>query len=146
MKKKMLTLMAFAILSITSVFAGGNDVNKNALAAFSASYSKATNVKWNKEENYYVASFQMNGQWLNALISEEGEMIAVSRNILPTELPLKLQATINNNYSAYWISDLVEYAVDNETKYFITVENADAKTILENVGTYDWSVMKTIAK
>jgi hypothetical protein len=146
MKKKIITLVAFAILTVTSVFAGNNDISKNALATFSGSFAKATNVKWNKEDNYYKASFEMNGQSLNALLSEEGEMIAVSRNILSTELPINLQASINKNFSAYWITDLTEYAVGNETKYFITVENADEKTTLENVGTYDWSLLKKIAK
>jgi hypothetical protein len=88
----------------------------------------------------------MNGQSLIALLSEEGEMIAVSRNILPTELPINLQASINKNFPAYWITGLTEYAVGSETKYFITVENADEKTTLENVGTYDWSLLKKIVK
>ncbi len=146
MKKKIITLIAFVILTITSVFAGGNDVGKNALAAFSGSFAKATNVKWEKNENYYKASFQMNGQSLNAFLSEAGEIIAVSRNIVSTELPINLQASLNKNFSAYWITDLTEYAIGNETKYFITVENGDEKTTLENIGTYGWSLLKKTAK
>jgi hypothetical protein len=146
MKKKFLTLMAFAILTITSAFAGGNDINKNALNTFAESFAKATNVKWEKNENYYKASFQLNGESLNALLSEEGEIIAVSRNILSTGLPIGLQTSLGKDFSVYWISELTEYAVGNETIYFITVENADEKIILENVGTYDWTVTKKFAK
>lgn len=146
MKKKIVTLFALVILAATTTFAAAQDISKNALTTFTKSYAKATNVKWDKENNYYKASFEMNGQSLNALLSEEGDMIAVSRNILSTELPINLQASLNKDYSAYWISGLVEYAVDNETKYFVTVENADQKTTLESVGTYDWSSIIKVAK
>ena len=88
----------------------------------------------------------MNGQSLSALLSEEGKLIAVSRNILSTELPLNLQASLSKNFAAYWISDLVEYAVGNETLYYLTVENADQKSVYESVGTYDWSLLKKTAK
>ena len=88
----------------------------------------------------------MNGQSFNALISEEGKMIAVSRNILSTELPINLQAATAKNFSAYWISNLIEYAVGNETLYYITVENTDQQSVYESVGTYDWSLLKKTNK
>jgi len=146
MKKKILTLLAFVMLTVTSTFAGGNEISKDALTTFSGTFTKATEVKWEKDINYYKASFKMNGQSLNALLSEEGKLIAVSRNILSTELPIGLQAALNKNISAYWISDLAEYAMDNETLYYVTLENADQKITLESIGTYDWSLLKKMAK
>jgi hypothetical protein len=146
MKKKMITLMAFVLLAVTATFANGADISKDALAAFSNTFAKANNVKWEKNEKYDKASFQLNGQSLTALLSEKGEIIAVSRNILSTELPINLQVSFNKNFSGYWISDLVEYAIDGETTYYVTIENADEKTILESVGTYDWSLFKKMSK
>ena len=146
MKKKIVTLIAFVMFAITTTFAGGNDISKDALASFSGTFAKATDVKWENENTFYKASFKMNGQSLSALLSEEGKLIAVSRNILSTELPLNLQASLSKNFAAYWISDLVEYAVGNETLYYLTVENADQKSVYESVGTYDWSLLKKTAK
>jgi len=146
MKKKIITLVAFVMLAVTTTFAGGNDISKNALVTFSGAFAKATDVKWEKEATYYKASFKMNGQSLNALLSEEGDMIAVSRNILSTELPIRLQASLNKNFSAYWISELTEYAVGDSTLYYITLENADQKTMFESVGMYDWSLLKKTTK
>ncbi|MEO5681077.1 MAG: hypothetical protein ABIQ88_00485 [Chitinophagaceae bacterium] len=145
MKKKIITLLAFVILAVTTSFAG-NEISKNAISTFTGSFAKATGVTWEKAEKYYKASFRLNGQSLNALLSEEGEMIAVSRNILSTELPVSLQLALNKNISGNWISELVEYAVHGETKYFITLEDADKKTIFQSDGTYDWSLFKRIAK
>jgi ABC-type uncharacterized transport system fused permease/ATPase subunit len=83
---------------------------------------------------------------LNALISEEGELIAISRNLLSTELPVNLQVSLTKILSGYWISDLAEYAIDGETRYYMTIENADRKIILQNFGTYSWTYVKETAK
>ncbi len=146
MKKKIVILTALVILAVATTFANDNEIGKNALSTFSETFTKATNVKWERNSHYYAASFQMNGQSLTALLSENGDMIAVSRNILSTEMPLHLQTTLARDYSAYWISDLVEYAVGSETRYYVTVEDADKKIVLESVNTYDWTLVKKIVK
>jgi hypothetical protein len=146
MKKKMITLLAFVMLTVTATFANDIDVSKNALTAFSATFAKASDIKWEIADNYYKASFQINGQSLSALLSEEGEVIAVYRNILSTDLPLNLQASLYKKVSGYWISDLVEYAIGDETRYYLTLENADEKIVMENIGTYGWSLFKKTAK
>lgn len=146
MKKKIVTLLAFVLLAGATSFANGNDISKEARATFAASFAKATDVKWEKENTYYKAFFTMNGQSLSALFAEEGKLIATSRNILSTELPLNLQAAIVRNFNGYWITDLAEYAIGSETLYYLTVENADQKTVYESIGTYDWSLLKKTVK
>ncbi len=146
MKKKFVTILALVMLTITTAFANETSVSKDALAIFTATFTKATDVKWEMSGNYYKASFQINGHSLNTLLSEQGEIIAVYRNIVSTELPLYLQGAIYKNYSKFWIADLAEYAINGETRYYLTLENADEKIIMENVGTYDWSTVKKIDK
>jgi hypothetical protein len=146
MKKKIVTIIAFVMLIITTSFANGIDVSKNALSVFSETFVKATDVKWETSDSYYQASFRLNGQSLSALLSEEGDLIAVSRNILSTELPINLQVAFGKSFSGYWISDLAEYAIDGETRYYMTIENADKKIILENFGTYSWTSVKETGK
>ncbi len=146
MRKKFVTILVLAMLTIATAFASETNVSKDALAAFSATFVKATDVKWEKSDNYYKATFQINGHSLNTLLSEEGEIIAVYRNILATELPLYLQAPLYREFSKYWISGLTEYAVGGDTKYYLTLENADEKIIMENLGTYDWSLFKKTIK
>ena len=101
MKKTIVTIIAFLILAITSTFANGNEISKEAISTFSTTFAKATDVKWENENTYYKASFKLNGQSLSALLSEEGKVIAVARNILSTELPLNLQGSLYKNFSAY---------------------------------------------
>ncbi|MFT3934617.1 MAG: hypothetical protein QM726_13420 [Chitinophagaceae bacterium] len=146
MKKKIITIAAFIMLAIGTTFANDNGISKNALLTFSEAFTNATDVKWEKEDHYYKVAFQENNLLLKALISEEGKLIAVSRNILSTDLPISLQASYRKNYTGYWISELTEYAIGNETRYFLTLENADQKILMENVGTHNWSPVKTIVK
>ena len=92
------------------------------------------------------ASFQLDGRSYNALFSTDAEMIAVSRNILSSELPADLQTLLINHFSTCWISELVKYDIGGETKYYATVENANQRTILESFGGAEWSVLKETAK
>ncbi len=144
--KKFILILTLAMVTVTTSFAGDNDINKTAQANFTTHFAKSTDVKWEKNENYFKASFRLNGQSLSALFSDNGDMIAVSRNILSPELPIQLQSTLDISLSDNWISELVEYAIDGETKYYATVETANEKIVYESLGTYDWSIVKKIAK
>ena len=146
MKKKFVTILALVMLTITTAFATETSVSKDALTTFTATFAKATDVKWEMSGDYYKASFQINGHSLNTLLSEQGDIIAVYRNIVSADLPLYLQGALYKNYSKFWISDLAEYAIKGETRYYITLENGDEKIIMQNMGTDDWSLVKKIAK
>src|SRR4051812_826905 len=101
MKKKLLTLGAFVLLTISGVFANGSDISKSAQEAFSASFSNASQVKWEKASNYLSAEFTMNGQSFTALYSTDGDMIAISHHVLSTELPALLKTSLTSDFSKY---------------------------------------------
>ena len=144
--KKIITIAALVILSISSTFANDGSISKKAQAVLSETFAKATNVKWEKMETYYKASFQENGQSLNALLTTDGEIIAVSKNILSNQLPIYLQSSLDLNLSSSWITELAEYAIGDTTTYYATIENADEIIIFESAGTSEWTVAKKIAK
>jgi len=146
MKKKILIFAAFVIFSASAAFAGTHDISKTVQAVFNSTFANATNVNWQNNSSYYSASFQLDGRSYNALFSTDAEMIAVSRNILSSELPADLQTLLINHFSTCWISELVKYDIGGETKYYATVENANQKTILERFGGAEWSVLKETAK
>jgi len=73
-------------------------------------------------------------------------LLAVSRNISSENLPIKLQADLKNTYGDYWISDLFENAAHDATTYYITLENADQKLILQSTNSNEWSVYQRTNK
>ncbi len=65
--------------------------------------------------------------------------MAMTRNITTSQLPIALQTTIKNEYTAFWISDLFEIANEEGTSYYITLENADTKLVLKSTNNAAWS-------
>jgi hypothetical protein len=145
MKNKIFCLLACLLLTICS-FANNDGINRSILDSFSSTFSKATNVTWEKAATYYKASFWMNGKPLNAILSKDGRIIAVTQNILSTELPVQLRTSLGNNYPDYWITDLFKYTNMDETRYYITIENGKENKIMESVGTIEWSLFKQLTK
>jgi hypothetical protein len=132
MKRLVLTLtIALSLISLSS-FASDPNVNPAAIHSFNKSFKNATEVSWTVNNNFYKANFALNGQYVSAYYDAEGKMMAITRNISSTQLPIALQANLKKNYENFWISDLFEMTNDEGTSYYVTIENADTKIILKS--------------
>jgi uncharacterized protein YegP (UPF0339 family) len=136
--KKMIVTLAIAISSF-SAFANDENVNQKVLDAFNTEFTTAKEVEWSAGPDYYKATFNYNGKYVFAFYSENGELLGMTRYISPSDLPLSLQTNLKKNYEGYWVSDLFEVSKNEGTSYYITLENADAKIILNSAGTR-WTV------
>jgi hypothetical protein len=148
MRTRILSLVVLTLVTITTTFAKNIDenVSQKALSTFNQKFADVKNVSWYKAENYYKASFKLNDQLLTAFISEEGEWMGVSRNLLSYQLPINLQSQLKREYGQYWISELFEFATDDDTFYYVVVENAEQKLTLKTSASGDWSVFKKVKK
>ncbi|GAC1426363.1 MAG: hypothetical protein NVSMB67_29160 [Flavisolibacter sp.] len=137
--------LSLSFISFSS-FARDGRISNKALESFNNSFKGATDVNWTEVNDYFKASFCLNGQFVTAFYSQEGELVATSRNISSLQLPVTLQSYIKTNYVAYWISDLFE--VDNEdgSTFYITIENGSSKIILRSVNSFEWEVFKNHSK
>ncbi|HSB94548.1 MAG TPA: hypothetical protein VLC28_15595, partial [Flavitalea sp.] len=113
---------------------------------FTSTYSGASSVNWEKTADYYKATFWMNGKEWYAIYSKEGQEIALVHNLLTTALPGQLKGSLNNNFPDYWITDLIEFKSKGETKYFVTIDDANEKQFLESIGTIEWALVKKTSK
>jgi hypothetical protein len=139
MKRFLFTLtIALSLISLSS-FTTRDGVAPAALKSFSKSFKSATEVNWSVSENYYKANFAMNGQYVSAYYNADGKMIALTRNITSTQLPLALQADLKKNSEGYWISDLFELANDEGTSYYVTLENGDTRLVLKSGSSSEWT-------
>lgn len=137
MKRILITLTV--LLSITmSSFANEGKVNSRVLQSFETSFKNAVEVTWTVDENFCKADFSLNGQYVTAYYDEAGQMIAITRNISSTQLPISLQASLKKDHDDLWISDLFEVANELGTTYYVTLENADTKLVLKSSGS-GWS-------
>jgi hypothetical protein len=143
MKKSIIMSALSLILLISSAFANNADgVSDKAIQAFKKEFSLANNVNWEITRSYVKVTFNLNSQVLFAYYTQEGERLAVMRNIVSSQLPITLFTSLKKSHADYWITDLFEVASDNEMAYYVTLENADHKITLRSWGTSGWSVYK----
>lgn len=141
MKKTILALAVFMITGLTSAFANkGEAINQNAIASFNKDFISAKNVSWQQSKDFIKATFSMNNHIMFAYYNQTGELIAVVRNILSTQLPISLLTDMKKKYNDHWVSDLFEVATENQTMYYVTLENSDEKLVLKSDGYDQWSV------
>ena len=126
----------FTLISMSSF--ATEKVNPKVLEAFKSNFKTATEVDWSVSKDLYKADFSLNGQYVAAYFDETGQLVALTRNISSTQLPITLQTSLKNDHEGFWISDLFEIANEQGTSYYVTLENADTKLVLKSEGT-NWS-------
>jgi hypothetical protein len=117
-----------------------DEVSKLAVKAFSKDFTNARDISWEQRENYVRVTFTMNDQVMFAYYNNSGDLQAVVRNIVSDQLPINLLTQLKTEYSGFWISDLFEVASDDQTSYYVTLENADKKIVLNSTNASDWNV------
>jgi hypothetical protein len=122
------------------------EINAAVQHAFTQQFSNATSVKWTVSLEFVKADFMMNGRGVAAFYSHEGSLMGVTRNLCSTELPVELQAAIKRSYNGYWISELFELSNENGVTYFVTVENAEKKMVLQSERGAAWTTYQKQTK
>ena len=125
-------------MGITSAFADEVKISPKVIEAFNKAFSTAKEVSWEARSDYYKAAFTMYDQKIAAYYSAEGDLISVTRYISSLQLPLNVLTELKNDYSHYWIKDLIEVNNSEGTNYFVTLENADNILILKSTNSGSW--------
>ena len=134
-------MFVFALTLVASVFTkssfanDGGAVAPEVLKSFESTFAAAKNADWSMTENLYKVQFALNEQHITAFYQKDGTMAAVTRNINPLQLPVSLQTALKNEYKSYWIAELFELSNEDGVQYYVTLEDADNKTVLKSSGT-----------
>jgi hypothetical protein len=147
MKKLIVAMAVILMVGLTSAFANkGEEINQRAIASFNNEFASAKNVSWNQDREYFRASFSLNNQVLYAYYDQKGELMAVIHHILSNQLPIYLMSELKKTYKNYWITDLLEMASNEQSNYYVSLDNADETLVLKSDGTNHWTVYKRIKK
>jgi hypothetical protein len=138
--KKIMIILALAFTVSTSFASIGEEsVNQQALNSFQSEFASASDVVWTVGSNYYKVTFTLSDQKLFAFYNSQGEFLAVARYISSFQLPIHLQTDLKKSYNNYWISDLFEVSGNDESSYYVTLENADTKIVLKSTDGKEWT-------
>jgi len=136
-------LIAFLIIAGLSSFANRNDeVTGEVKASFAKEFKNAKVINWDVTQKFTKVTFKLGDQVMFAFFSVNGQLLAVTRNILANQLPIHLLMDMKKNYSSYWVTDLFEISGDDEKCYYLTLENAETKVVLRSIGTDQWEVFQ----
>jgi len=147
-KKSILSIAAVLLMGL-SVFAAKNDerdINQSIVKSFHKEFINAKNIKWEQKIGYVKVEFTLNDQVLFAYYDNDGKLTAIVRNIVSDQLPISLLTSLKKEYTGYWISELFELAADDQTTYYVTLENADKKIVLRSSGLDEWDVYSKTRK
>lgn len=127
--KKLKTILAAAImLFATSAFAinGPEKVSATVKAAFEKNFTGAENVSWEKSEEFYFASFQLNSKEVTAAYHENGQLVGLSREITTAQLPLNVSLAIGSKFEGYKLAETTtELTFDGQTSYYVIAQNSN---------------------
>lgn len=127
MKKVKVFSTAIALLLAVSSFAINDDAtstNSKVNTTFKKDFSTASHVVWQKKDEVYFATFQLNNIYAEAAFNDAGELIALSKTIATHQLPLAITVSLNNSYPGYTIAkNATEIMYENQTHYYLNISN-----------------------
>lgn len=144
MKHLVLILTFVGSLFFSTTHAAGINMSPDATQSFESAFLGAKDVTWEQIGVLYKASFVLDGQHKAAFYNAEGDLIAVTKNIAPAQLPKALRATLKMN--GMWISDVFVLTVEGDDTYYVKYENADTAVTLKSAGAKKWTVYQKAEK
>ncbi len=144
--KKRILLLSIALISFTA-FSFAADapaaISKNVISSFNKQFSNARDIQWESQANFVKAQFTINDMVLYAYFDKSGDLMAVSRFISASQLPLSLLTSLKNHTAAgYWMTDLFEIETESGTSYYATLESADQIIVLKSDGLSSWGIFQ----
>ena len=139
-KKLAIAVALLLTVGVTSSFATPTDKTDVIKASFRKDFKKAELMGIEAGDSYNKLTFKMNDMVLYAFYTDNGELLAVTRNIRSSQLPIQLLLDLKRDYANYWITDLFEFNGDGSNSYYVTLENADTSITLRASSSDNWQL------
>jgi hypothetical protein len=129
----------FLTVGIGSSFAApAGDGNDIVIASFHKEFRTADVLQVETKKDYTKVTFKMNDVVMFAYYSANGDLMAVVRNIVSTQLPIRLLMELKQKHPDCWITDLFEMDANGQTVYYAALENSDTKVTLRADNSSNW--------
>ena len=145
-KKLAITMAMLLTLGASYSFANTPDsISSDIRTSFKKDFHNARIINTEVRKNFTKLTFKMDDVVMFAYYSENGELLAITRNIVSSQLPLNLQISLKSNYQGFWITELFELSGDNDSCYYVSLESANSKVTLRSNGD-TWEVYSSTTK
>ena len=145
-KKAAIMMALFLTVCVSYSFANTPDsINGEIKTSFKKSFQNAQIMNTEVRKGFTKLTFRMNDMIMFAYYSDNGQLLAVTRNITSSQLPMSLLMSLKSDYSGYWITELFELSGDDLNSYYVALENADSKVVLRSNGE-EWEIYSNTKK
>jgi len=131
MKKLMIAALLVATIGTSAFAADVKNLSYRVTTNFEAKFTGAKNVTWTESANFIKATFELNGETVEAYYSGDGESIGTSRKVEFKTLPLNAISKIKKSYGSYTAKEVIEFDRDGEKNYYVSLVDGDKQEILE---------------
>ena len=141
-------LIAALVLVLSTTYSFATPVNRSndaISASFRHDFGNAQLISTEDYKDFTKFTFMLNSQVLFAFYSANGELLAVTRNLTSSQLPVRLLLNLKNKMGNSWITELFEINCESQHCYYVSMENADVKVTLRSNGD-SWDVYSTVKK
>lgn len=139
-----------AILSISvavSAFAtDANKINYRIRQNFETEFRDATEVQWTLRSNFAKATFNLDGEAVEAFYNLSGTMIGTSKKITIDDLPTGAKRVFARKWGEYNVKDAIKFQGVEQTDYYISAENDEEDVVLKVSDNFHVSVFKRVKK
>ena len=128
--KKISMLLVVLAMATTAFSTPGQDAPERRIAvsrtvnnSFVKNFGQASNVSWKQTDELYFAHFTLNEKEMFAAYDEKGDLVAVSKTIPFSQLPLAVSMSLKEQYADYRLGDqVIEMVLEGYTNYYLSAE------------------------
>ncbi len=131
MKKILLATLFLAAIGTSAFAVDVNKVSTRVQNSFESKFANAQNVQWTARESYTKVAFTLADENVEAFFAADGDLIGFSRKVEYKSLPLNAKQRIKKDYMGYQVKEAIEFTQNDETAYYVSVENGNLKKVLE---------------
>ncbi len=121
----MIALVGLMISTVNAQKIKETEVPKVVKDAFMKAYPAAKEVKWDKEDGAYEASFDLGKKDMSVVLDEMGVIKEVETEIAKSELPKAAQEMLKKEYAGYKIEETAKIVSKGITTYEAEVEKGE---------------------
>jgi len=142
---QIITFATALLLTLSSFASSADSISGDIKTSFKKNFRTAQIMSTETHEAFTKLTFKMNDVIMFAFYSRTGDLLAVTRNIVSSQLPLNLLLSLKNDYRAYWITELFEFTGNDDSCYYVSLESADAIVTLRSIGD-SWEIYSSVKK
>ncbi|MEO7444984.1 MAG: hypothetical protein ABIT96_08015 [Ferruginibacter sp.] len=148
MKKLTTILAACLLIAMGSAFAANPEPGKDALRiSLNKNFTNASDITWKEKDGIYFAYFIKDNKDRMAAFDENANLIAESRDIKATDMPLAVSRSLEKQFSSYSINSPVsEIPMQGSTSYCFILENSKASLLVKCASNGSVEVVKKTKK